>query len=271
MVFASTLRAGAQPAPGYRLLNLLGRGAFGSVWKAQQADGTFVALKFMPYNDGQSAARELRAIQIIRQLRHPGLLRIHQIWCQPRYLVVSMELAGSTLADFAARHQAEHGRPPTAGSVCQYLAQVAEVLDFLNARQHLVEGRKVGFQHCDVKPSNLLLFGDKVKLTDFGLAAQTAATVPTHFRGGTPGYTAPEIHQGLLSQQTDQYALAVTYCELRTGRLPFAEAAPPGSEPDLSLLGPEEQPLLTRALARTPQDRWPSCREFLAQLRRVAG
>src|SRR5207302_10421356 len=133
----------------------------------------------------------------------------------------------------------------------------------------------VAFQHGDVRPSNFLLFGDTVKLSDFSLASQTVGPVPPLRRTAAPGYAAPELFQGRLSDSADQYALAVTYCELRTGRLPFAPEAlqsqamtVPRSDPDLTPLQAEEQPILARALRREPRDRWPSCRELIAQLAR---
>src|SRR5438445_671717 len=79
---------------------------------------------------------------------------------------------------------------------------------------------QVAIQHCDVKPSNFLLFGDTVKLSDFGLASSISCQLQGHRRAGTLAYTAPEVFQGRLSDWTDQFSLGVTYCELRSGRLP---------------------------------------------------
>jgi serine/threonine protein kinase len=259
------------------MLRLLGRGDAGSVWEATRADGGPVALKFMTCGDGQEASAQIRAIQAIRELRHPNLVRVHQVWCQRKHLVLSMELANGTLADVRKGRQLETGQLLDPELVCRYLSQAANVLDFLNARQHTVGGRKVAFQHGDVRPSNLLLFGATVKLSDFGLASQTATPLPSQRRCAATGYAAPEVVQGRLSDTADQYALAVTYCELRTGQLPFPLEAVPGlglpqqrSDPDLTVLDAPEQPLIARALARQPQDRWPSCRELIAKLARVA-
>src|SRR5438034_10337377 len=99
MQSASYLSAGREPAPGYRLLRLLGRGAAGSVWEATRPDGGRVAIKFMTCGEGEAAAPEIRAIQAVRELRHPNLARVHQVWCQRKDLVVCMDLADGTLAD----------------------------------------------------------------------------------------------------------------------------------------------------------------------------
>jgi serine/threonine protein kinase len=94
----------------------------------------------------------------------------------------------------------------------------------------------------------------------------------THRRVGTPDYAAPEIFRGLLSNRVDQYALAVSYCQLRGGRLPFADT-PNGFPatyvrpcPDLSMLPTKEQPIVARALAGVPQNRWNTCGEFIDHL-----
>ena len=102
------------------------------------------------------------------------------------------------------------------------------------------------------------------------------ATIGYHRRVGTLNYTAPELFQGWLSDRSDQYSLAVTYCELRGGRLPFPET-PPGAgkeyvrpNPDLSMLTTAEAAVMFRSLSPVPQDRWPSCREFIAALTKAA-
>jgi serine/threonine protein kinase, bacterial len=100
----------------------------------------------------------------------------------------------------------------------------AAALDFFNARKHLVEGKPVAIQHCDVKPTNLMLFGETVKLADFGLAALMSGPVIAGRPCGTPEYAAPEVFLGRLSRHSDQFALAVSCCELRAGRMRIAVA-----------------------------------------------
>lgn len=278
MVRASSLLVGKELSRDYRLRRLRGRGNFGSVWEAQTPEGVPVALKFLPCNDRMSTALEIRAIQNINRLRHPNLLPIDQVWCYRRYVVATMPLADASLADLLDVYQAEYGKLIPGPEVCFYLGQAARALDFLNARKHyLDDGRLVAFQHCDIKPSNLLMFEDTVRIADFGLASPTCSPLRFHRRGGTPEFMAPEVFQGRLSDWTDQYSLAVSYCQLRGGRLPFADAAampqrsyvrPP---PDLSMVPAPERPILTRALAVAPQDRWPSCGELMNRLTQAVG
>src|SRR5262249_7443011 len=125
------------------------------------------------------------------------------------------------------------------------------------------------------KPNNILLFGDQAKLCDFGLSTVTGSTLRLHHRAGTLDYAAPEVFQGRLSDWTDQFALAVAYFQLRTGGMPFTGT--PGAfvatyvrpAPELRSLSKAEQPILARALTPVPQDRWPSCRDFMSRLTQV--
>jgi serine/threonine-protein kinase len=272
VVRATTLRIDKEIAPGYRLGRLRGRGGFGSVWEGKRDGGSVVALKFLPCSDKMIAALEIRSIQVVRQLRHPNLIRIEQVWCCGGYVVITMELADGSLLDLLEAYQSEFGTTLTRHDICFYLGQAAGALDFLNTRQHEIEGQIVSIQHCDVKPTNLLLFGDTVKLSDFGISAITSSTLKSHRRAGTLDYAAPEVFQGKLSDRTDQYALAVTYCQLRSGRLPFPETpqsfhAPyTRPYPDLNMLTMEERPIIGRALASAPQDRWSSCAEMMQHL-----
>src|SRR5262249_61274427 len=123
-------------------------------------------------------------------------------------------------------------------------------------------------------PSNLLVIGDTLKLADFGLAALKVTNGRRGFPAGTPAYAAPEVYEGRVSDRTDQFALAVTYCEVRGGRLAYPHPPPNFPRnyipppPDLSMLTPKESPLIARALSPLPTDRWPSCVEMMERLLR---
>jgi len=121
------------------------------------------------------------------------------------------------------------------------------------------------------------LSGETVKLSDFGLSNTLSSSQASHRRAGTPAYAAPEIMAGQRTRWSDQFALAVTYCELRGGRRPFDSG--PGRygneyvypEPDLSMLPTDERGAVARALSFNPWERWKSCGEFMSQLNRIAG
>ncbi len=274
MTKLEVLNPGLEPFPGYRLVKFLGRGGWGEVWEARQPDGKAVALKFLPCGSSLASAQEVRALQSIRQLRHPNLLCIDRIWCFGGHVVIGMELAEGSLFDLLEVYRKEYGTGIVPQHLCHFLSQAADALDYLNARQHLLDEQRVAVRHCDIKPSNLLLRGGKVKVADFSLACPTSSPRCQHRRVGTLHYAAPEVFQGWLSDRTDQYALAVSYCELRGGWLPFPNT--PSAfhigyvrpTPDLSMLVPAEQPIILRALDPVPQDRWPSCRDLMTRLTR---
>jgi serine/threonine protein kinase len=265
-------KVGQELVPGYKLKQLRSHGPLGTVWEAANAEGHALALKVQPCTASQETSKQVRAWQSVRHLHHLNLIRVEQIWSQPRALVIGMELADGSLLDLLEAYQSEYGTTLEAEEACEYLSQAAGALDYLNRRQHLLDGRRVGFQHCNVKPSNLLLIGKTVKLSDLALATQTSAVQATACWAGVPGYSAPEVFQGRLSDWTDQYSLAVTYYQLRSGQLPFPPTADPIPRsqsrlaPELSQLRSCERPILVRALSTVPQMRWPSCSEMMAQL-----
>jgi serine/threonine protein kinase len=103
----------------------------------------------------------------------------------------------------------------------------------------------------------------------------TTSLTRTFNRTGTLEFASPEIYRGQLSDQSDQYALAVTYCLLRGGRLPFPDSPTKfmttytRPSPDLTMIPHLERPIIARALAPSPIQRWPSCAALISQLKRV--
>jgi len=266
------LASGIEPYPGHTLTRQIGRGGWGEVWEARLTNGQHVALKFLPCDSQLSAAQEIRALQAIGQLCHPNLISVQRIWCWSGHVVIAMELAEGSMLDLLRMYQADLNTCIVPEHLCYFLAQAADALDFLNARQHLLNDQRVAVRHCDVKPTNMLVLQGKIKLADFSLAALTTSSMWYHARAGTLDYAAPEVFHGWLSDRTDQYALAVSYIELRTGQLPFKDTPPAFDktyvrpEPDLGLLDDWERPVLHRALNPIPQDRWPTCRELMERL-----
>jgi serine/threonine protein kinase len=261
------LEAGAVPFAGLKLIQLRGRGGFAEVWEAEDSRGDRIAVKFMASANQSSSAKETRIIRAIQRMSHRHLLRIQHVWSIPDYIVVAMELADGSLFDMLDLYLAEYHTPLPPVLVAGYLKQAALALDYLNARRHTFDDRTVGFMHCDVKPSNLLLVGEMIKLADFGLCTPTVAFQSSYGKAGTLDFAAPEVHRGSLAETSDQYSLAVTYYHLRTGTFPFP---PPPARfdraysynrptPDLSRVRRAECRVLERALDLEPTNRWPSC------------
>jgi serine/threonine protein kinase len=268
------LEAGLQPIPGYRTSRLLGTGAFGEVWEALGPEGQSVALKFLDCHSKPTSLirSEIRVLEGLRQLRHPSIIEFHGVHAHGRYIVLGMERADGNLGDLHRTYLEDFGIHMPPEHALELLAQAAEALDFLaGVRLPGYNTLARGLQHCDVKPSNLLLLGERLKVADFGLCAATAWR--THRSGwrGTVPYAAPELYQGQASARTDQYALAVTYCELCYGDVPFVpRGAAPGETAatalpiDLMQVPEREARVLARALSQHPTARWPTCQAFIA-------
>jgi serine/threonine protein kinase/Tfp pilus assembly protein PilF len=263
--------------PGYRLLERVGVGGAGEVWSAEAPGGLRVALKIVRLA-GELGQREMSNLRILRAIRHPNLLAYFGAWQAEGRLIIGMELADRSLWDrFAeAAGQGQAGIPR--GELLEVLGEVAKVIDFLNEPRHQLEGRSgVAIHHRDIKPQNIMLIGQGVKLADFGLSCLGGPADPSRNKGGwTVSYAAPETFRRQTAGTSDQYSLAVTYCQLRGGRLPFLGT--PTSvmlghlfgAPELTRLPDRERPVVARALAKDPSRRWPDCRSFVRALAECA-
>jgi len=271
------VHAGMEPIPGYRLKRRLGEGGFGQVWSSTAPDGRPVALKFIDCQgkSGTLVASEIRMMRSLQELRHPNFIQLHGVVSSPPYIVIIMERADGSLSDLQAIYTKEAGRNVPADHLLELMEQAATALD------HLAGLKLPGFswtdgcvQHCDVKPSNLLVLGETLKVADFGLCASAKQKTGDQGFRGTPPYAAPELYSGRASTRTDQYGLAVTYCELCLGPRAFIKERVEspvysGIPVDLRKLRDREFTVLSRALSERWTERWHSCREFVAALKQA--
>ncbi len=268
--------AGTEPLPGYRLLEPLGRGGFGEVWKCEAPGGLLKAIKFVPgagAEDGRGEQRqcqELDAFQQIKAIRHPFLLTLERVEIIGTDLVMVMELADRQLQD-RFRECRNCGLPGIPrDELLAYFADAAESLDMISA--------KYGLQHLDVKPANLFLVAGHVKVGDYGLVTKLELNAPTaSHRGLTPKYVAPESLRGEPSPHSDPYSLARVYQELLTGTFPYPGRTQQqimlhhvSSKPDLTALPLADQAIVGQALAKNPDERFGSCLGFVQALMAVA-
>ena len=269
---------GSCPIPGYRLTHRLGAGAFAEVWEARTAAGRVVALKFLDTRSryGALVRSEVRVWQGLTELRHPGIIPLYGVLAASHFLILSMERADGSLDQLHRTYQEDFGTHVPREHALELLAPVAETLDYLaGASLPALNAACPGLQHCDVKPANLLVVGDRVKVGDFGLC--TATTGRTHRGGGwrgTPPYAAPELFRGQPSDRTDQYALAVTWCDLVEGEAVFSDVSItdsglPALPIELMKLPAGEARVIARALQVQPALRYPSCKTLLEELRRA--
>jgi serine/threonine-protein kinase len=237
-----------------------------------------VALKFVKLGE-EVALKEGRSLDVLRAVRHPNIVATFGAWEVHGYLIIAMTLATGTLLDRCKEAQRDGHPGIPVRELLDYLEEAAKGLDYLNNPLHSVTRRDgshaegVAVCHGDVKPHNLLLIGNGVQVADFGLAQILDASIASGTQAFTPAYAAPEFFDSRTTPQSDQYSLAVTYCHLRGGKLPFQGsfahimAGHLRNPPDLSMVPENERAVLARALAKDPSQRWKTCGEFVRELR----
>lgn len=260
-----------EPIPGYKLIERLGGGGFGEVWKAEAPGGLMKAIKFV-FGDlreggkkGAAAEQELAALNQIKAIRHPFIISIERADIVDGKLIIVTELADRDLMGrFRECQQAGLPGIPRR-EMLRYLEEAAEALDFMNGDH--------GLMHLDIKPQNLFLIQNHIKVADFGLVKSLAGRKGPGATGVTPLYSSPETIQGRVSQHSDQYSLAILYQELLTGKCPFRGTSVVDlliqhvkQPPDLSLLPAADRVVIARALAKEPEERFPCCMQLVRAL-----
>jgi tetratricopeptide (TPR) repeat protein len=193
---------------------------------------------------------------------------------QAAELIVAMGLGDFSLFDRLEQCRAQGGTGIPPDELFRYMDDVAEAVDFLNSPVHELGSGPAAIQHCDIKPHNLMVMGGRAQICDFGLARMVGADRATT-ASATLAYAAPEcLQSGKPSPSTDQYSLAVSYYELRTGALPYRDEALAAvmdaklqGKLDFSRLTSAEQAVLRRATLRNPADRFPSAVALVGALR----
>ena len=199
---------------GYKLDKRIGSGGFGEVWAVEAPGGLKKALKIVyGFHDEKRAQAELKALDRVKSLRHPFLLSLERIEVFEGQLIVVTELADASLADHFNTYIAKGEPGIPREEMLKFMSNAAEALDFLSFEKSL--------QHLDIKPENLLLVGSHVKVADFGLMKDLKAASQSLMSGMTPAYAAPELFDGTPAPSSDQYSLAIMYCEMISGVRPF--------------------------------------------------
>ena len=347
--FMSRYDVNDEPVPGYLLVDFLGGGNIGKVWKATAPGGVQCALKIIEGLHNRGGRKELRSLQLVKNLAHPNLVPIFGIWLKNRdgeilmfdtaapefdstmpssapsteteeipdedvqgtmavgsfrspsvpdhehdrekgitreteeygpplketsslsdsasELIIAMGLGDKTLEDRldeCRRSKSDAGIPRE--ELLKYLSGAAEAIDVLHEQ---------GIQHCDIKPRNILIIRGAAQVCDFGLAQAIGPDTRQTTQAYTPAYGDPIVlGGGKPVDSTDLYCLAVTYVELRTGKLPFPTdnfpalfAAKQTGKLQIDDLPECERPIIRRALSPTAEKRtFQDCTDFIRQL-----
>ena len=242
--------------PDFEVDREIGRGGMGTVFLAREvALDRPVAIKIIRPEDATASAvdRFLREARTLAQLSHPNIVPVHHVGNRDGLFYYVMEFVrGETLAERLARGTLT---PEEARKLGRDLLDALEI-----AHKHDVI-------HRDVKPQNIFLVGDRYLLGDFGIATSSNAVTVTDSEGrvivGTPPYMPPEQRYGWeVGPRTDLYAVGLVLYEALTQRR--WSWFLPDDKPDWSKVPRRSGmlPVLQRALAYRPADRWPDAKTF---------
>lgn len=249
---------------GHIVDEVLGRGGYATVYRARARDRD-VALKVLDqdHRDLAHIARLRREFEFARRLAHPHIVTVYERgsgWLSMELVTGGGIVAVSTMTKRLAA-----------------LEQIADALDYTHNR---------AIVHCDVKPANILVRQDlsSAVLIDFGVAYAITDDIghrSSQIEASLP-YAAPELITGQTpTGAIDEYALACTAVELITGSPPFTATSelglidahlhtpPPRWSREIAWLPRVFDAIVTKALAKAPEDRYASCREFVALIIRA--
>lgn len=279
----------------YRLLEEIGRGGFGAVWRAVRlgAEGSgAVAIKLLSRGNVptlQEQIRFQREATLMSQLLHPGTVTVYELGeTEGRAYIVMEYIDGPNLREFV---RSRGGRLPLT-EILEVLIQAAEALEYVHGHNIV---------HRDIKPQNILVSVSKegldskpqIKIVDFGVARLNDPSRQQPEEGrrgrsevvGTFNYIAPES-TGLMNvpidARTDIYSLGIVAYELITGRTPFHEfrnesllrahvekSPPPFSEFDSANVPDVLERIVRKCIEKKPEQRYQSMFGLLTDLRRL--
>ncbi len=258
----------------YELIECLGDGSHGWVWKAHRlSDNAIVALK-IPKDQGSSNSELEEGALLVNTPPHANVVSIHWMGRVPperEWFVIEMEY-------FPSRTLAQVFEDQENSFAASYAAIFTTYQQVLQGVAHL---HQLGMAHGDIKPHNILILGEQAKVTDFGSSLQPEEMyVRSRENGGTILYSAPEM-LGILGPGrrkadpflADVYSLGVLLYYLLTSRLPHETSSQverhtpfPRPREINSSICPAVEHFVLRCLAEKPEERWPSVSVLVGEL-----
>src|SRR5688572_18097525 len=262
----------------FALLQELGRGGFGVVYKAWQADlQRVIALKFLHADTEEAVERFLREARIAANLSHPNITAIYEVGRHEGKPYITMQFVDGQTTNRAQLSPRE---------AAMVVRDAALAVDYAHAREII---------HRDIKPHNIMMTAERsgtsasdtsrrVFVMDFGLARSSKGDSSLTAEGqvmGTPAYMSPEQAEGKsLDFKSDVYSLGATLWSLATRRAPFEAATPVqvlmkvtrGDILPPSAVNPDVdsnlESIILKAMAKDPQRRYPTAAAFASDLAR---
>ena len=255
----------AKRFPTLEIIELIGAGGMGAVYKARQSGlDRFVALKILPEefgNDVKFALRFTREARTLAKLSHPNIVSVFEFGnVEDTYYFLMEFVDGSTLRDLVKAGQLS---PEHALSIVPHLC---------DALQYAHDQRVV---HRDIKPENILISSQgAVKIADFGLSrimgneTQQPMLTGTHQIMGTPRYMAPEQLESSrgVDHRADIYSLGVVFYEMLTGELPMGYFAAPSKKVEIDVRLDE---VVLRTLEKEPQRRYQTASQIKSDVQSI--
>jgi predicted Ser/Thr protein kinase len=261
-----TVEALGQKLPGLEILELIGQGGMGAVYRAKQRElDRVVAVKVLPIDpagDAAFAERFNREARALAKLCHPNIVAVYDFGRTDDLCYFVMEyVEGVNLRQMIT------ARTLSPGDALRIVPQVCEALQFAH---------DAGIVHRDIKPENILVDTQgRVKIADFGLAKLLSPTAPAdltltaeHDVLGTPRYMAPEQieHPADVDHRADIYSLGVVLYEMLTGELPLGRFAPPSQKVRVDVRLDE---VVLRTLEKEPSRRYQHASDVKTDLGKV--